>query len=162
RYLTYVAPHEYSTAGTPELPVAMPWMDLVTIAELRDPEAFDETLANLPGQISTWKYDGQQVFWVSAEVSAIVNTSLYFARVDKEVIVTFQPQVMKDAIDAWKHPEKSLTETPEFAEVQKSLPAETCFLLYFPPGGFAKGVIDACVPQIQTVSAMIAERFAAY
>jgi hypothetical protein len=70
------------------------------------------------------------------------------------VLITMNPQLLKDAIEAVERPGPSVIETPAYKEAVRSVPPDACFMLYLPPGGFSRGIYDHYIPMLQQTIAL--------
>ncbi len=150
RYLIYRLPGRY---GSFPLTDVFPLSNAVVFSELRDAPAFEYGLRALamgpPLQTTTSTVLGRKVVSLN-----VMYFTIYFAMVDKEVIITMNPQLLKDAIEAVERPGPSVIETPAYQEARRDVPAEACFMLYMPPGGFSRGIYDHYIPMLQQTIAL--------
>jgi hypothetical protein len=121
---------------------------------VKDAAAFEEALKSFklaPIQARTSTVMGRKVIDVN-----IMYFTIYFAMMDKEVLITMNPQLLKDAIETAERPGPSLIDTPAYKEAQREFQPNACFLLYLPPGGFSRGVYDHYIPMLQQTVALVA------
>lgn len=150
RYLVYRMPGEY---GTFPLLGMTPNHNLVAVLESRDVAGLRAYLQQLcavvPGS-QTVRYAERDVLCVN-----LMYATVYCAFLDDAVLVTMHPQLLKDALENWAKPGAALMDTPAFATARRYLVEDACFLMYFPPGGFARGIYDEYIPQLQQMFALV-------
>lgn len=152
RYLIYRVPGRY---GTFPLVNALPMNDLVLITELSDAAQFKQMLeallAQAGGLLSTGqtKFGEHEVFTIN-----LVYLTVYCAFLEKELLMAFHPQLFKDALENWKRPGPALVDTPAWQAARRWVPEDACFIMYFAPKGFCRGIYDPYVPQLQQMISM--------
>jgi hypothetical protein len=154
RYLIYRVPGRY---GSFPLADVVPLSNAVAIAEVRDPKEFAQALAAfslgtgvMPVGPNTSTVLGRTVVGVN-----VMYFTIYFAMLDKEVLITMNPQLLKDAIEAVDRPGPSVIETAAYKEAARSVPPDACFMLYMPPGGFCRGIYDHYIPMLQQTISLV-------
>ncbi len=147
RYLVYRTPGKY---GTFPFSGFLPNHNLIAVIELRDAMAFRTQLTGLLGMaggifpITTSEVAGHEVLEIN-----LMYFTLYLVPLENELLVAVHPQLLKDALENWRNPGPSIVNTPAFQEARKYVLKDACFLMYFPPGGFARGIYDEYIPQLQ-------------
>jgi len=149
RYLIYRMPGRYGS-----FPIAdvFPLSNAVVISEVRDAAAFKEALQTFaigPVQPHTSTVLGRTVISIN-----VMYFTIYFAVFDNEVLITMNPQLLKDAIEAAERPGPSVIETAAYKEAVRGVSPDACFLLYMPPGGFSRGIYDHYIPMLQQTIAL--------
>jgi hypothetical protein len=150
RYLIYRMPGRYGSFPIADI---FPLSNAVVLSEVRDPAAFAQALESFaigPVKSQTATVLGRKVVSVN-----IMYFTVYFALLEKEAIITMNPQLLKDAIEAAGQPGPSVIETPAYKEAQAHRLPDACFMLYMPPGGFSRGIYDQYIPMLQQTIALV-------
>lgn len=152
RYLVYRRPGRY---GGGVADAFLPSSNLVGVWELRDAEAFQSALDGVLALGPAWMRGS--VHWSGVDVRSLnlVYLSLHVAVLERAVLLSTSLPLLKDAIDNWRSPGASIVDTPAFKAARQRCLPDACFMMYFPPGGFARGIYDHYVPQAQQVVPMI-------
>ncbi len=149
RYLIYRMPGRYGSFPIADI---FPLSNAVVISEVRDAAAFKrvlQTFAIGPVQPHTSTVLGRTVVSIN-----VMYFTIYFAVLDNEVLITMNPQLLKDAIEAIERPGPSVIETAAYKEAIRDVRPNACFLLYMPPGGFSRGIYDHYIPMLQQTIAL--------
>jgi hypothetical protein len=153
RYLVYRVPQRYGAfPGSNSLPAH----NAAVVLELRDPAAFDQALDALLA-MTRGSISARNSNWGGVEVRQVnvFYATLHLAAVGSDLLVTTDAGVLKDAIEQWRRPGPSIVDTPEFRSIEPLILGDACFLMYFPPGGFARGIMDAWLPQANQLITML-------
>lgn len=157
RYLVYRLPTRYNAGFIVNV---LPNGSLVAMLELRRRGEFLKALDALGApRGSSIGPAVTKSEWNGAEVRTITLFYVTFCIgvLDDVAFVAMNPQLLKDAIDFYRRPGASIVDTPAFREAQKHIVPDACFLMYFPPGGFARGIYDEFVPLLaQCISLAVA------
>ncbi len=152
RYLIYRMPGRYGSFPFTDV---FPLSNAVAISEVRDSAEFEQAVEKFSlGPMGV----GAQASTVLGKKVVSINVmyfTIYFAMLDKEVLITMNPQLLKDAIEAVDHPGPSVIETPAYKEAVRSVPPDACFMLYLPPGGFSRGIYDHYIPMLQQTISLV-------
>ncbi len=147
RYLVYRMPGHY---GTFPMNGMLPNHNLIMVVETPDPDAMRTTIDGLLAmtggslQSTPCKVAGRDVISIN-----LYYLTVYVALLEHEMLIAAHPQLLKDALENWQQPGPSIVDTPAFQEARRHLLENACFLMYVPPGGFARGIYDEYIPQLQ-------------
>lgn len=144
RYLLYRVPNAY---GVSMYNCINPFVNVIVITEISDPTFFREQLGKSLGEsglpYASRREDGVDI------ISIWGMANVYLAIRGDQLMISFHPQLFEDALDNWLAPKKSIASDERFARARKECPSDACFLMYFPPHGFADGTYDMYIPQLQ-------------
>ena len=150
RYLVYRLPRKYSSFPVADL---LPLADMVLVADVRDGPALEQTLDQITipmvGGVHKVEMSGHQV-----RVVPLMYLQAYAAVIDKQVIVAFNSQMMRDALENWDKPGPAIVDTEDYKKASQYLLPDACFELYMPPGGFSRGWLDKYLPVFEQAQAM--------
>ncbi len=149
RYLIYRVPDRY---GNFPIANAVPLQDAVVITQMGPnfKTTLDQMTRSIPGGMLSFS----DITVAGHPVKAInlMYLQIYLAFVDNDkLILTINPQLLKDALEDWKTPGPSIVDTDHFKAAQAKFQQDACFLLYMPPGGFSRGIYDTYIPMLQQV-----------
>ena len=144
RYLVYRVPGKY---GSFPIANALPLCNMVVIAELDSADTFEKNLDGMlqmiPGLQET-TFNGHKI-----KVINVMYMTFYVAILEKELILTIHPQLMKDALIGLDKPGPSIVDTPAYKAARKYVLPDACFELYIEPGGLSRGIYDQHIPSLQ-------------
>ncbi len=149
RYLIYRRPRAY---GQMPLANALPLSNTVIVVQAGNPGGF---VAAVNGLLTgmTGMPAGQPVKHKIAGVSVTAMNlgyfSFYFAELDGALMITTDPQLIKDEVRNWQKPGPSLVDSADYKAAAKFLQKDACFQLYIRPGGLATGYYDTYLPMAQ-------------
>jgi hypothetical protein len=153
RYLVYRLPRKY--AGFPMLDMA-PTTDMVLITDLRDRAAFGQALTQMTAMLPGGGVQKLQILGHEVLAVPLVYLTVYVAPVEKQAIVAFSSQMLRDALENWDKPGPSIVSTPAYQAASKQLLPDACFELYIAPGGFSRAWLDKYLPMFESTQSIMA------
>lgn len=165
-FLVYRVPTRY---GNFPFEGMMPAANLVGAIELKDVDAFYQAVSGLvamsPGLSHSFELNGHRIITVNAMYFTLhlalmpdSKAKLGDGKADSAhgvLLATIHASLLKDAIENWDSPGPSIVDSAAFKAAQKHRLLDACFMMYFPPGGFARGIYDHYIPQFQQALAML-------
>jgi hypothetical protein len=147
----------YRVAGKYGALLPLPVSDMVVVMELKDAAAFGKGLEKLMGMAGEGIIQPEPMTMLGHKVTAVnlMYITVYFTTIGNDFILTFHPQMMKDALTQWDKPDKSVLDTPDWKAASGKLVKDPCFIFYIAPNGFARGIYDRYIPVMQQLAGIL-------
>lgn len=153
RYLVYRMPSRYGGAPLFGLGSILPLNNTVLISEVSDPEGLQRGLEQVMPPLSP--IGRVRVGAHEAHVLFAMYNLVYVVPIGQQVMIAFNSQHLRDALDNWDRPGASIVDTPEYRAAAEHLIPDACFQLYLPPGAFSRDLYDHYIPMFEQISTMM-------